>query len=329
MLNYLRTIREYIKFLPAKLFNEHNKSDKKDVSIFSTPRSGSTWLMEIINSQDNFKYINEPLHTNRHKGYLTDIDANWSEIYSSSDRQDKFLKYFESILNDELFVGQQKFKDILNGKFDYKTNRRVFKILRAKDLINKFENEFDIKIVFLLRHPIPVALSLVREKMEDRVKHYLENEVYLKKFFNQEEIKYAEQLYQHGSEFEKRILQWCLENNPPLTSLNNKEWIVISYEDLVVNEEETLLKLYKQLDLNDLDKMFEQTKKPSRTTASKNSKKLINKRNKESIIKKWEKEISLSQKEKAFEILDKFNLDIYIKDKYTINKNSYFFNRGY
>jgi hypothetical protein len=56
---------------------------------------------------------------------------------------------------------------------------------------------------------------------------------------------------------------------------------------------------------------------------------LINKRNKESIIKKWEKEISLSQKEKAFEILDKFNLDIYIKDKYTINKNSYFFNRGY
>lgn len=328
MINYLRTLREYIKYLPAKLLNEHNKSDKKDVFIFSTPRSGSTWLMEIINSQKNFKYINEPLHTNRHKGYLTDIDSTWSEIYSSSDRKDKFLKYFERILNDELFVGQQKFKDILNGKFDYKTDRRVFKILRAKDLINKFENKFDIKIVFLLRHPIPVALSLVRENMEDRIKYYLKNEVYLKEFFSQTEIKYAEDLYQNGSEFEKRILQWCLENKPPLTSLNSKEWVVISYEDLVVNEKETLLKLYKELDLSDLDKMLEQTKKPSRTTASKSSKKLINKRNKESIIKKWEQKISLSQKEKVFKILDNFRLDIYIEDKYTINKNSNFFNRG-
>lgn len=324
MIDYFRTLREYIKYLPAKLFNTHHHCVKKDVFIFSSPRSGSTWLMEIINSQDNFKYVNEPLHTNRHKGYLTNINPKWSEIYSSSDRRDKFLNYFEKILKDELFVGQQKFKDIIKGKFDYNTNRRVFKILRGKDLINDFENKFDVKIVYLLRHPIPVALSLVKEEMESRINYYLNNDDYLSKYLNQDQFEFSRQILMNGSEFEKRVLQWCLENFPPLKKLNKDKWIIISYEDLVINEKETLVNLYEELELNDLDIMLKQIKKPSRTTASKNSKKLINKRDKGKLIKKWEKAITFTEKESAFNILDKFNIDIYIKDQYTMNKKSNF-----
>ena len=46
----------------AKLFNIHRSSEKPSVLIFSSPRSGSTWLQELIWSQPEFKYVNEPLN---------------------------------------------------------------------------------------------------------------------------------------------------------------------------------------------------------------------------------------------------------------------------
>jgi hypothetical protein len=155
--------------------------------------------MEIISSQKNIKYINEPLHTNRHKGYLTNIDPTWPEIYSDSNREDKFVHFLKRILNDEIFVGQQKFKHIFRGEFDFFTNRKVFKILRAKDLINVFENEFEIKIIYLLRHPIPVALSLVKENMEQRAIHYLNNDIYCENFLNQDLIDFSKRLIRKGT----------------------------------------------------------------------------------------------------------------------------------
>lgn len=325
MIDYFRTIREYIKYLPAKLFNIHNECGDNDIFIFSSPRSGSTWLMEIINSQNNFKYVNEPLHTNRHKGYLTNIRPTWSEIYSSTTRKDQFLSFFRKINNNKLFVGQQKFKHIYKGEFDYNTNRKVFKILRAKDLINVFENEFEITVVYLLRHPISVALSLVKEEMENRSNYYLNNDKYMHNFFTQDQIDFSYNILKNGSKFEERILQWCLENVPPLKFLDSKKWLIVSYEDLVVNEKETIEKLYDQLNLNDLDSMFKQIKKPSRTTADKKSEELINKRNKESLIKKWEKEITVMERKKAFKILNKFEIDVYIEEQYLINRESEFF----
>lgn len=321
----VRTIREKLKYTPAKWFNFHTEGDKQDIFIFSSPRSGSTWLMELIISQDNIKYIDEPLHTNRHKGFLTDIDPTWSEIYGSARRKDKFLKFFDRIMNGELFVGQQKFKHIYRGDFDYFTDRRVFKVLRAKDLINDFEDKFDIKVVYLLRHPIAVALSLVKENMEGRVGHYLNNKEYRKRFLNKELIEFSNSILEAGSQLEVRILQWCLENLPPLKFLDNKEWTIISYEEMVIEEEKSLNKLYQELELEDLDKLYEQVGRPSRTTADKEAKKNIDKNNKEFLIKKWKSKISESEENKVFDILDKFGIDVYQQSQFVINQESDFF----
>ena len=325
MIDVLRTIREHIKYLPAKLLNSHKKSKKNDIFIFSSPRSGSTWLMELIVSQDNIKYVDEPLHTNRHKGYLTNIEPTWDEIYSSTNRKRKFHNFFKKIMAGKLHVGQQKFKHIYRGEFDYSTNRRVFKILRAKDLINPFEDEFSIEVVYLLRHPIAVALSLVRENMEDRVDYYLNNEEYRKKFLNKELIEFSNSILNDGSQFEIRILQWCLENLPPLKFLDSKNWLIISYEELVIKEEESLNKLYDQLDLEDLGALYRQVDRPSRTTANQEAEEHINKNDKSFLIKKWQNKVSSEEIEKAFAILDKFKIDIYIRSQFTINKSSDFF----
>ncbi len=318
MLNILRTIREQIKYLPARIFNFHSKSNKKDIFIFSSPRSGSTWLMELIASQKNIKYVDEPLHINRHKSYLTNIEPSWSFIYSDSNREGKFVNYLDKILKNKLFLGQQKFKHILQGEFDYFTNRKAFKILRAKDLINVFEMKFNIQVVYLLRHPIPVALSLIRENIEHRVVHYLNNDLYCQKYLSEELICFSNQIIEHGSELEIRILQWCLENLPPIKFFIKENWVIVTYEDLVVNGEETINKLYNSLNLNEFQSLAEHLSQPSRTTEDIKTKNKIINEDKTYLIRKWEKVITKEEKQKAFDILRKFDLEKYIKQNYFV-----------
>ena len=46
--------------------NLHQHGNKNDILILSSPRSGSTILMEMIYANSNIKYINEPgLHTKK------------------------------------------------------------------------------------------------------------------------------------------------------------------------------------------------------------------------------------------------------------------------
>jgi len=49
-----------IKRVIASTTNIHLTGNSPNVFIFSTPRSGSTWLMELILTQPGFKPCNEP-----------------------------------------------------------------------------------------------------------------------------------------------------------------------------------------------------------------------------------------------------------------------------
>ena len=47
----------------------HINKGKKDIFIFSTPRSGSTWLMQILGSNKGVKKVYEPFHRVNSKYY--------------------------------------------------------------------------------------------------------------------------------------------------------------------------------------------------------------------------------------------------------------------
>ncbi len=44
-----------------RMTSTHRPGALPNVFIFTTPRSGSTWLMELIWSQPGFRCVNEPL----------------------------------------------------------------------------------------------------------------------------------------------------------------------------------------------------------------------------------------------------------------------------
>ena len=64
--------------------NLHIKGSSENVFIFSTPRSGSTWLMELIWTQKGFKYCNEPLDL-RNKLLRSKLGFDsWNQLYEEN-----------------------------------------------------------------------------------------------------------------------------------------------------------------------------------------------------------------------------------------------------
>ena len=136
--------------------NVHRPDGRKNICLFSTPRSGSTWLMELIWSQPGFKACNEPLDVRSPlvRRYLGITD--WLELYNHS-AVPALHKYFQALCEGRLHA-----IDPVPFRRYYRpvTHRIVFKIINgAEDRINWFRDTFNGQIVYLARHPIAVSLS--------------------------------------------------------------------------------------------------------------------------------------------------------------------------
>jgi len=133
------------------------------------------------------------------------------------------------------------------------TRRIVFKILRCKDLINWFEEEFGAQIVYLVRHPIPTSLSCERY---DLLPLYLKNDRYCKRYLSYEQLHFSFRIAEHGSELEKKTHDWCLQNLVSIRFLDRGQWVCVHYEDLITNSQETLEKFACFLKLQEKDRLL-------------------------------------------------------------------------
>lgn len=81
----LNTVKANLKMLATR----HYPGDEPNVFIHSLPRSGSTWLMELILTQPGFLPCNEPLNlrTEAVRDRLG-IDA-WKELHCIGMRTDE------------------------------------------------------------------------------------------------------------------------------------------------------------------------------------------------------------------------------------------------
>ena len=116
-----RQLKNLLKVAIGK-FNFHRKDPKKkDIFIFYTRRSGSTWLMEIINSQKGIRWIADPLDVNRNVAFsqrhlLPDIPpSNRPRFIHLDDAEKEMLyQYFDKLLKGKIHTGASQW-NILEG----------------------------------------------------------------------------------------------------------------------------------------------------------------------------------------------------------------------
>ncbi|MFP6641360.1 MAG: hypothetical protein VCC04_14025, partial [Myxococcota bacterium] len=99
-------IRGPASLVLRSLSNWHRPGALPNVFIFTTPRSGSTWLMELIQSQPGFKCCSEPLNL-RVRGISRRLGVEgWTELYQD-DVWPKLERYFEGFCSGRLrFLNQ-------------------------------------------------------------------------------------------------------------------------------------------------------------------------------------------------------------------------------
>jgi Sulfotransferase domain len=305
-LNYLKIIPDYLKRKKElKLIRDLIKKKKfkieNSIIISSETRSGSTWLMEMLNTS-------------------TDIISNWESLHPSLGVITK-----KSNLGDRPYILEneknQNFKNEFDNlltlnKINYWTSSfiDIDKLANSKQVLTKFvranmlmpwltsEYKFKKKPILLLRHPVATTLSQIKSfdlSNNGDIKYKAPN------CYNNDRYKENENyLNSLDSLFERKIALWCINNIPTINHNNSGiKWKVIYYENLMLNPREEVKKISNILELNldiekiDFDKKSSSSKK---SDISKNSH-----------IENWTKAISKEDKLKVQRIFDYYNLNIY------------------
>lgn len=312
----LEKIMMDIKQLIAAYTNIHIPSKtEKNIIIISTPRSGSTWLMELIATQPGFKKISEPFNFRKSDVKKHLEITSWDTLYDpvSLHRIESYLKGF--------LTGRLRFKNTKPWETQYRpfTNRLVFKILHGfEDRIEFLSKMLNAKIVILIRHPIPVSIS---RQEYPRIDTFLNSQY--SKSFTKNQLAYAQKINQQGSKMERGMLSWCLQNYVPLRDKTD-EWIMITYEQLVMEPDVITDYLCRKLNFQFPDKILKRLDIASNSInqSTDETRQKIREKEKRWLIEKWRKQVDVEEEQKLMNILKIFQMDIYVAGKYMAQKKN-------
>ena len=185
-----------------KIYVNTNYKIENTIFLAGSGRSGTTWLSNIINYNNDFRMMFEPFHPKYTKA------KGSKQLIFKYLRPDNNNDVFFDIVY-EILSGQVKndWIDQFNRKF--LCSKRLIKEIRSNLLLKWMKQKFPMfQVVFIMRHPCAVALSRMQQKFKTRFQSYIEQEDiindYLLEHIN--EMKRCEDL------FEKNIYMWCIEN---------------------------------------------------------------------------------------------------------------------
>lgn len=285
--------------------------NKKPIFIFSTRRSGSTLLMEMIYSQPNVDYINQPLSLWNYHPHLKKIfrpNKNRFISLNSEIENKKILMYFQDLLSGKLRLHHEW--NIFDSKFSWYVNRLVVKELNAKSFIDWFSKNFDIEVIYLIRHPVPTALSIIRRKWGNTARAFLENDYFCRNFLDKEREIFCRNILDKGTLLQKFVLEWCLDNLHPLKRYPQRPWLTLTYEELVLRPRKISQLICQRFNLPDCRTMEKCVSKPSRTS-TKVSKEKIKQLGHCSLLNDWRQLLKIKDIEQTEQILDLFGINEY------------------
>jgi hypothetical protein len=201
--------------------------------------------------------------------------------------------------------------DPFSPSFHFLTHRRVLKIVHGTAIAEWFAEQ-RLFPVYLVRHPISSALSMVRSGTTARAEANLRHEGFRTRFLNDELVTFAWSILESGSSLDGAVLEWCLDNLGPLRAVNKRpeRWMVLGYEELMLSAERLIPLLGRRLELRHPERMLRVLRTPSPSTHSESHAKL---RQMEPLdqLEAWQRDVDSTTEARLFEIVERFGIDIY------------------
>jgi len=302
-----------------KLVSKGKRFDLKDsILITGSPRSGTTWLMEIFENIPGYTYLFEPLQSNffpdsykagfRGRPYLPP-EVDWVE------GEEYLRKIFTGQIVSRLPPYGHNFKMTIDRVFNKKL---IIKSIRLNKLLPWIDKRFQLRdITYIIRHPCAVVAS----QLKTGYGGYQDYPPYRNRFPTKDEIiteasnidildsNLIVKLKKIKIVEEILAAAWCLDNYVPLYHLDSHKWNMIIYEKLVTDGESEIKNLFSAIGEEDsADLAINQLKKPSMLTLDKNQDKIA-KTNVQ--LSKWKKYLSKDKINKILSLVEDFGLDFY------------------
>lgn len=295
----LRSAKRNLTWLRTRFYRDSNKDSSKSIFVCGAGRSGTTWLVEVLNSSNELRMLYEPFNCDR----VRRCKHFQSRQYLRPDVSDR--AYLEPAR--EIFTGT--IRDPWIDQFNRCKNAsaRLIKDVRSTLMLKWIRNNFPhMPIVFIIRHPCAVALSRVdygwptdlRERVFSPQKQLMEDHI----GDRLAQISWA------NSPFQRQVADWCVETFVPLEQLADSDAYVVFYERLMADPAGELRKLFDFLGRRFDESALERLDRQSASSKVRRGN-LGVERARQRGLNGWRRHVSTADLEAAIEIMRVFGLD--------------------
>lgn len=206
---------------------------RKCVFLASSPRSGSTWLQELLNHDNSYRIMFEPFQPTRVPETAGSGNRTYLRVGQQAPAVERIL---HSVVTGKL---RNRWVDRFNRRWF--ADRRLVKSVRSNLLLPWLANSYpEMRIVYLLRHPLSVTASRKRMGWGNDISMLLDQPNLVQDF-----LRPHREAMSKADEFERSIYKWAVAQVVPLTLLKRGQALVVFYEDLVASPQTELEAVFR------------------------------------------------------------------------------------
>ncbi|MDY7108276.1 MAG: sulfotransferase, partial [Planctomycetota bacterium] len=261
-----------------RILCRHRQGARPNILLHCMPRSGSTWVLNTVAAHPGLRYVGRPFMTalrSRWRGRIPDLGQ------TSGDETGHAFGHFIHFEGDELRRFEDFARRIVMARwhiyptlrfrapyFHRRTDRVIFQVHTICAMIEWFHERFPVNTAIILRHPIPNALSVMREPWAAEGADFLAHRWFVDTHLTGPQVDLGRRILAGGSELERQVLDWSLRMLVPIRAFErggHEDWLLLTYEQMILEPEKTVRVISRTLDLPDVDAMMRQMKRPSAT----------------------------------------------------------------
>lgn len=282
------------------LYVDVGEGPSETIFLGGSGRSGTTWLSEVINFDNRYRYLFEPFHPR----YVPE----WSGFperpyFRATDQPPGALEITRRILSGKI---RNRWVDAYNTRLVGR--QRLLKDVRANMFLKWLSVNFpEVPIVFALRHPCAVVRS--QEKYQLSQGSWPPD---LESLLAQPDLveDHLEPFVPHIREacrmdlYDQLVFRWCIENYVPIRQFGDGRIHWLFYERACLEPETRIRELFSFIGRPWADGVLRVARRPSPMAAPDSSIRAGT-----GLIDDWQQKLPPERIERTVEILSLFGLD--------------------
>lgn len=288
-----------IRNLQVKYYLDHDPDHRSTVFVSGMNRSGTTWLMDLLNYRNDFRLIFEPFDHSRVALAVNFLDHQYLR---ADDDDPHFLAPASAILTG---LVRGNFVDQHNRRL--LCRRRLVKEVRAQLLLPWLRRHFpEMPIAIIIRHPFAAAASRRASAADiDLDADFLSQP----QLVSDHLAPYVELIRGCSTPFERSVAEWCIENGIALASLAGGDAEVVAYEHLCTRPDDELRRLCAHARIPFGTSIRRKLRLPSSTTAEHDRLASDWSAGGKSLVQSWIRRVTPEERARGLEILAGFGMD--------------------